>query len=121
MDRFSGFEAQIERCLSGQRYEAAFIEHFWCAPYVEQVRPRARRVIVDLYNIESAWHRSMASSESGLLAGAIGRFARAALELERHWLPRFDGILDHFVQRRKIGAGNCPPALGWRFIPTRFR
>ena len=67
IDRFSGFEAQIETSLSGQRYEAAFIEHFWCAPYVEQVRPRAKRVFVDLYNVESAWHRSMAASESGAL------------------------------------------------------
>lgn len=93
MDRFSGFEAQIERCLSGQKYQAAFIEQFWCAPYIQQVRPRARRVFVDLYNIESVWHRSMASSESGLLRWSHGRFARAALELERYWLPRFDGIL----------------------------
>src|ERR1035441_9770212 len=46
IDRFSGFEAQIERCLSGQNYEAAFIEHFWCAPYVEQARPHAKRVIL---------------------------------------------------------------------------
>ena len=68
IDRFSGFEAQIERILNGQSYEAAFIEHFWCAPYVQQLRPRAKRVIVDLYNVESAWHRSMAASESGALA-----------------------------------------------------
>jgi len=93
IDRFSGFDAQIERFLNGQRYEAAFIEHFWCAPYVQQLRPRAKRVVVDLYNIESAWHRSMAASESGALAWAHGRFARAALDSERYWLPRFDRIL----------------------------
>jgi polysaccharide biosynthesis protein PslH len=93
MDRFSGFEAQIERCVSGQRYEAAFIEHFWCAPYVDQVRASAKRVILDVYNIESEWHRSMASSESGLLAWSHRRFAAAALELERYWLPKYDRIL----------------------------
>jgi polysaccharide biosynthesis protein PslH len=93
MDRFSGFEAQIERCLSGQNYQAAFIEQFWCAPYIQQVRPRARCVFVDLYNIESVWHRRMASSESGLLRWSHLRFARAALEMERYWLPKFDGIL----------------------------
>jgi glycosyltransferase involved in cell wall biosynthesis len=93
MDRFSGFEAQIEHCLSGQRYEAAFIEQFWCAPYIQQVRPSAKRVILDVYNIESVWHRRMASSESGLLRWSHGRFARSALELERYWLPRFDQIL----------------------------
>jgi polysaccharide biosynthesis protein PslH len=93
MDRFSGFEAQIERCVSGQRYEAAFIEHFWAAPYVDQVRASAKRVILDVYNIESEWHRSMASSESGLLAWSHRRFADAALELERYWLPKYDRIL----------------------------
>jgi glycosyltransferase involved in cell wall biosynthesis len=93
IDRFSGFEAQIERFLGGRPYEAAFIEHFWCAPYVQQVRPRAKRIFVDLYNIESAWHLSMASSESGALAWAHRRFAQAALESERYWLPRFDRIL----------------------------
>ena len=93
MDRFAGFEAAIERCVSGQRYEAAFIEQFWCAPYLEQVRSSAKRVILDVYNIESEWHRSMASSESGVLAWSHERFARAALELERYWLPQFDRVL----------------------------
>jgi glycosyltransferase involved in cell wall biosynthesis len=93
MDRFSGFGSEIERCVSGGRYEAAFIEHFWCAPYIQQIRSNAQRVFLDVHNIESAWHRSMASSESGLLAWSHQRFAAAALELERQWLPRFDGIL----------------------------
>ena len=93
LDRFSGFEAQIERFLTGQQYQAAFIEHFWCASYIDQVRPHAKSVILDLYNIESAWHRSMASSESGALAWGHNRFARATLESERHWLPKADGIL----------------------------
>jgi len=102
MDRFAGFEASIERCVSGQQYEAAFIEHFWCAPYVEQVRSRAKRVILDVYNVESAWHSSMASSESGLLAWSHGRFARAALHLEHYWLPKFDRILATSCNDAKI-------------------
>lgn len=93
VDRFAGFEAQIARYVSGQQYEAAFIEHFWCASYLEQVRPTARRMILDLHNIESAWHRSMADSSSGLLAWSHARFAAAALELERSWFPQFDCIL----------------------------
>jgi glycosyltransferase involved in cell wall biosynthesis len=93
MDRFSGFEAAIARCVRGQRYKAAFIEHFWCAPYIEQVRRSAQRVILDVHNIESAWHRSMAASESGMLAWSHERFAKAALHLEQRWLPRFDRIL----------------------------
>ena len=93
IDRFTGFEDQIESFLSGQRYEAAFIEHFWCAPYVQQVRPHASRVFVDLYNIESAWHLTMASAETGLIAWGHRRFAQSALAAERCWLPRFDRIL----------------------------
>lgn len=93
IDRFAGFGAQIERCVQGQRYEAAFIEHFWCAPYVEQLRPVAQRVIVDVYNVESAWHQSVGNSEGGALGWAHRRFARAALRSERRWFPRFDRIL----------------------------
>jgi glycosyltransferase involved in cell wall biosynthesis len=93
IDRFSGFEAQIESLLGGQHYDVAFIEHFWCAPYIEQVRAVAKRVILDVYNVESAWHRSMAASESGALAWAHRRFAQASFESERHWLPRFDCVL----------------------------
>ncbi|MGA2879349.1 MAG: glycosyltransferase [Bryobacteraceae bacterium] len=93
VDRFSGFGAQIERCLAGQHYAAAFVEQFWCAPYIQQIRPSARQVILDVYNIESVWHGRMASSDGGLLAWSHGRFARAALDLERYWLPQFDYIL----------------------------
>jgi polysaccharide biosynthesis protein PslH len=127
IDRFSGFEAQIERCLAGQRYEAALIEHFWCAPYFEQARAAAKRVILDVYNVESAWHRSMATSESGALAWAHRRFARAALQSERHWLPRFDRILATSCNDAKLiqsiapGAKVTvyPNALPWIVSPTR--
>lgn len=93
LDRFSGFQAPIAGCISGRRYQAAFIEHFWCAPYLDQLRQSAQRVYLNLHNIESVWHRSMADSSSGLLAWSHGRFAQAALELERAWFPRFDCIL----------------------------
>src|ERR1700728_4434568 len=53
VDRFSGFEAQIARCLSARRYQAACIEHFWCASYLDQLRPSAQRVFLDLHNVES--------------------------------------------------------------------
>jgi polysaccharide biosynthesis protein PslH len=110
VDRFSGFEQQIERSVAGQHYEAAFIEQFWCAPYIEQVRRSARRVILDVYNVESAWHRSMASSESGLLAWSHGRFADAALELEHYWLPRYDRILATSCHDAKLMQAIAPEA-----------
>jgi glycosyltransferase involved in cell wall biosynthesis len=110
VDRFSGFGQQVERSIAGQHYEAAFIEQFWCAPYIEQVRRRARRVILDVYNVESAWHRSMASSESGLLAWSHARFADAALELERYWLPRYDRILATSCHDAKLMQAIAPEA-----------
>jgi len=93
VDRFSGFQAQIGRLVYGRLYETAFIEHFWCAPYLDQLRPCAKRVFLNLYDVESAWHRSMADSTSGFLAWSYARFAQAALELERSLFPRFDCIL----------------------------
>ncbi len=108
MDRFSGFEAQVERYLAGQRYQAAFIEQFWCAPYLPQVRSSAQRVILDVYNIESVWHRRMASTGSGLLAWSHGRFAQAALELERSWLPRFDRVLATSCHDAKLMQAIAP-------------
>lgn len=93
IDRFSGFGAQLAALMAGRRYEAALVEHFWCAPYVEQVRPQAKRVIIDLYNVESAWHNSMASAERGMLAWAHRRFARASVHDEQLWLPQYDRVL----------------------------
>ncbi len=110
IDRFAGFEAEIERCIQGQRYEAAFIEHFWCAPYVEQLRPVARRVILDVYNVESAWHQSMANSESGALGWAHRRFAGAARASERRWLPRFERILTTSCEDARIVQTISPDA-----------
>jgi glycosyltransferase involved in cell wall biosynthesis len=108
MDRFAGFEAQIARSLAGRSYEAAFIEHFWCASYLEPVRSRAARVILDLHNIESAWHRSMADCSSGLLAWSYERFAQAALDLERSWFPRFDCILTTSCSDAKLVQAIAP-------------
>ena len=93
VDRFSGYARQISMLLAGEQYETAVIEHFWCAPYLEQVRPHSKSVILDLHNIESVWHRSLAASETVMRAWALRRFATAAVALERMWLPKFDFIL----------------------------
>jgi glycosyltransferase involved in cell wall biosynthesis len=93
VDRFSGATRQLTTFLTGEQYEIAIIEHFWCAPYLEQVRSHANRVILDLHNIESVWHRSLADAESGLRRRALRRFATASVALERIWLPQFDSIL----------------------------
>jgi glycosyltransferase involved in cell wall biosynthesis len=93
MDRFSGFAATLSELVSSNRYDVAILEHFWCAPYLEQIRPHARRVILDLHNVESHWHESLAGSEGGARSFALRRFAAAARGLESRWLPGFDSLL----------------------------
>jgi glycosyltransferase involved in cell wall biosynthesis len=93
LDRFSGFEDQLSPLLEGRKYDLALVEHFWCAPYVQQIKLHAKRVIVDLHNIESVWHERLAAHESLLRAAALRRFAGAARRQERKLLPGFDAIL----------------------------
>jgi glycosyltransferase involved in cell wall biosynthesis len=93
VDRFSGFADHISKLLTGAQYATAVIEHFWCAPYVAQVRPHAKSVILDLHNIESIWHTRLAASENAPRSWALGRFATASVALERTLLPKFDLIL----------------------------
>ena len=105
VDRFSGFEDAIGKLVAGQKYEAAVIEHFWCAPYVEQLRPASKRVILDLHNIESAWHRTLAKRERGARALALRRFATACVALERQWLPKFDHLLVTSAEDAEVARG----------------
>jgi len=92
-DRFQGFGAELSRSLGRENYDVAFIEHFWCAPYFEQVAPHAARVILDLHNVESAFYRSLADSEPWPKSAAFGRFAQAVRRLEVRWIPRFSSVL----------------------------
>ena len=93
IDRFSGFAAPLVACLADNTYDVAVAVHFWCAPYVRQIRPHARRVVLDLHNIESLWHQSLAQRETASRAYALRRFAAAARRLECKWLREFDSIL----------------------------
>jgi glycosyltransferase involved in cell wall biosynthesis len=93
LDRFAGFEKQIASAVSSTNYDLAVIEHFWCAPYVHQLRRRAKTIWLDLHNIESAWHHSLAEVSSPLHALAHRRFAQSCLQIERSLLPEFDALL----------------------------
>jgi polysaccharide biosynthesis protein PslH len=93
LDRFAGFSEKIASIVAGRQYDLAIVEHFWCAPYLEQLRPHARQIVLDLHNIESAWHESIAASSTSAKAWALRRFATASVALERKWLPLFDAIL----------------------------
>lgn len=108
VDRFSGFQDAIQKLAGTQAYDVAVVEHFWCAPYVEQLRPCAERVILDLHNIESVWHRSLADLEQGARALALRRFATASVALERQWLPQFDHLLVTSAEDAKTAQNLAP-------------
>lgn len=93
VDRFAGFEAEVAATVRGRNYHVGVVEHFWCAPYLEQIAPVCAVSVLDLHNIESVLHARCAATEPGAQRLAHRFFARAALGLERKWLPRFSRIL----------------------------
>jgi polysaccharide biosynthesis protein PslH len=90
VDRFAGFEAQLD--WKGH-YRVAVIEHFWCAPYADAIRPHCDILALDLHNIESELASTHARATSGLQSIAHRRFADAYRKLEREWIPKFDLVL----------------------------
>jgi glycosyltransferase involved in cell wall biosynthesis len=93
IDRFSGFEREIECAIAGRRYNLGIVEHFWCAPYFEQISKVCERTMLDLHNLESLLHARCAAAGNGSAGFAHRLFQHAALELERVWLPRFSQVL----------------------------
>jgi polysaccharide biosynthesis protein PslH len=91
IDRFSGFGARFAEFL--EDYDLGVVEHFWCAPYLEQIGPHCRRTILDLHNIESTWHSGCSKVARWPHSLAHEVFCRAASDLERHWLPRYSLLL----------------------------
>lgn len=91
VDRFAGFGRRVADFL--EDYDLGVVEHFWCAPYLEQIGPRCRRTILDLHNIESAWHYGCGKVAAWPHSQAHEVFYRAALDLERRWLPGYSLLL----------------------------
>jgi glycosyltransferase involved in cell wall biosynthesis len=91
LDRFSGFGARVSEFL--EDYDLGVVEHFWCAPYLEQIGPRCHLTILDLHNIESAWHSGCGKVARWPRSLAHEVFYRAAFDLERRWLPRYSMLL----------------------------
>jgi glycosyltransferase involved in cell wall biosynthesis len=92
-DRFAGFEREVAEAISGHRYDLAVVEHFWCAPYCDQIAASAARTVLDLHNIESALYASSGAVAPWPASLAFQRFAAAARAMERRTFPRFDRVL----------------------------
>lgn len=110
IDRFAGFEAPLREFLTGRRYELGVLEHLWLAPYCEILRPACERVVLDLHNIESEWHRLCAAAENPIAAAAMYRFAWAARRIEARFLPRVDLVLTTSEEDARRASAIAPEA-----------
>jgi hypothetical protein len=93
VDRFAGFEREVEQAIGGTRYGVGLVEHSWCAPYWQQIAPACRLTVLDLHNIESTLHERCAAADGWPAAMAHRIFRDASLALERTWFPRFSQVL----------------------------
>ncbi len=109
-DRFAGFDAPLSSLLTGRQYDLAVIEHFWCAPYCEQVQPHAARIVLDLHNVESVFYGRSARVEPWPASAALRRFERACRSLEREWIPRFSLVLATSPSDARLVREICPEA-----------
>lgn len=94
-DRFGEGQSlrRVELATQGQRYDVAVIEHFWCARYLDVLRPRARRIVLDLHNVESVLHEGCSRTEPWPNSLGHRLFQRTARRLERNVLADFDLVL----------------------------
>ncbi len=111
-DRFCGSDSlrQVERAIDGERYAIAVIEHSWCAPYFDLLRPRADRLILDLHNVESVLHARCAATEPWPRSAAHARFARIAARDEMETFAKFDLVLTPSESDRRTVLDLCPTA-----------
>ena len=120
IDRFSGFERELSARLAGRHYDLIIIEHFWCAPYAPLLRHFTDELWLDLHNLESEWHETLARYSSPLIGAALRRFAHSARRLERELLPLFDLVL--VPSERPLPGTQVlvyPNALPWIEPPRR--
>ena len=68
IDRLSGHAEALAAAVAGKHYDLGIAEHFWCAPYQEQLAAVCDRTLLDLHNIESVLHARCAQTSRGLVA-----------------------------------------------------
>jgi glycosyltransferase involved in cell wall biosynthesis len=125
IDRFAGLSEPLERAIGGRRYDLGIVEHFWCAPYVNQLTRCCGKTVLDLHNIESVLHERCSGLNNGLIRAGHRRFGIASRKLESALMPRFSTILttseeDARVVRRIAGGADVrvyPNALPWVEAP----
>lgn len=127
VDRFAGFEGQVERAVAGRNYEIGVIEHSWCAPYLEAIGGACRRTVLDLHNVESVLHARCAQVEGGAVGLAHRIFGEVSARFEAAWLPRFSEVLapspadaravEVLAPRARLRV--YPNAIPWTPVPPK--
>jgi glycosyltransferase involved in cell wall biosynthesis len=126
-DRFSEGQSlrRVALATEGQSYEVAVIEHFWCARYLDLLRKRARRVVLDLHNVESVLHEGCSRTEPWPHKIGHRFFQHTARRLERSLLAEFDLVLvtsdadrQRVLERSpRARVAVYPNALPFRAVP----
>lgn len=93
IDRLSGHAGELGRALAGRHYDLGIVEHFWCAPYLDQISRACDTTLLDLHNIESVLHARCARTSRGLVAAGHRRFAACCRTLEQELLPKCTMVL----------------------------
>ena len=101
---------QVSQAVRGDHYAVGIVEHFWCAPYAEVLRPNCGRMVLDLHNVESALHASCSRSEPWPQNLAHRWFEGRAKRMESELLPQFDLVLTASEEDRKRVLNLAPRA-----------
>lgn len=110
IDRVGGFEEEFRALVGDRRYDLGIAEHFWCAPYIGEMRRVCADTLLDLHNIESVLAERCAGRERGLVAAGQRRFAKLWRGLEAELLPRYGVVLAASDADAASVAGIAPGA-----------
>ncbi len=110
IDRLSGLSSLIEQAIAGRRYDFGIVEHFWCAPYIDQLSACCGTTILDLHNVESVLEDRCAAVSTGLMRLGHRRFAAASRKLEAELFPRFSLVLATSREDAAIAGQIAPQA-----------
>jgi polysaccharide biosynthesis protein PslH len=92
-DRFSGFDENLRDIAEEGGFDLIWLEHFWLASYAPLLRPFARKMVMDLHNIESAYYESLVACSPGYHRPFLRRFAARSRDLEQRLLPIADVVI----------------------------
>ena len=94
-DRFGQAQSlqRVALATEDEQFDIAVIEHFWCAQYLKVLRSKAKKVVLDLHNIESVLHDGCARTEPWPSSLGHRLFRRTAERMEKNILAEFDLVL----------------------------